>query len=76
VESLRHFERLIQRETDHETSRRLTVAAALKDTQSPLHHLGADILRLIGQQMWLPEILRWEDVMQEYIVADNTPKIL
>ena len=77
MESLGNFAGLIQQEIDHQADRRLVLAAAIKDTESTLHILGADMLRLIGQHLWQPDILRWEDVMRPYIAQlDNSPPVL
>jgi hypothetical protein len=74
AESLGNFEKLILKEIDQQVDRRLILATAIKDNKSSLHILGADMLRLIGQSLWQPEILRWEDVMPEYIESDENPK--
>lgn len=67
VEVLNAFGEKIQNEINRQTEMRLMLALAIKDTQSPLHILGVDILRMVGQWLWQPEILRWEDVMSAYI---------
>ncbi len=77
VESLGNFATLIQEEIAHQTHRRLVLATAIKDAESTLHILGADMLRLIGQHLWEPDVLRWEDVLQPYIAQldDGPPGI-
>ena len=77
MESLGNFAGLIQQEINRQTDRRLVLAAAIKDTESTLHILGADMLRLVGQHLWQPDILRWEDVMRPYIAQlDDSPPVL
>ena len=77
VESLGNFAGLIQEEIDRQANRRLVLAAAIKDAESTLHILGADMLRLVGQHLWQPDILRWEDVMRSCIAElDNGPPVL
>jgi hypothetical protein len=77
MESLGNFAGLIQQEINRQTDRRLVLAAAMKDAESTLHILGADMLRLVGQHLWQPDILRWEDVMRPYIAQlDDSPPVL
>jgi transcriptional regulator with PAS, ATPase and Fis domain len=67
AESLKNFEKIIQKEIDVQIDRQLVLATAIKDTKSSLHILGVDMLCLIGQCLRQPAILRWEDVMREHI---------
>lgn len=59
----------IEAELEEQRTMRLVLAASLKDTDSSLHILGADLLRQVVQSLQQPEILRWEDVMRGYMPA-------
>ena len=76
AENMANFEEMLRTELDRQIERRLVVAVAIKDAESPLHTLGSDLLRLVGQQLWHPAILRWEDVMREYMEAESKPLVL
>lgn len=76
AENMANFEEMLRTELDRQTERRLVFAVAIKDTASPLHALGTDLLRFIGQQLWHPAILRWEDVMREYMETESRPLVL
>jgi len=76
AESMGNFADMIRAEIARQAERRLVFAAAIKDADSPLHALGTDMLRLVGQHLWPPEILRWEDVMREYMECESSPPVL
>jgi len=76
AESMETFAEMIRVEIARQVERRLVVAAAIKDADSPLHALGTDMLRLVGQHLWHPEILRWEDVMRGCLELDSSPLVL
>ena len=67
IKTLGGFVSTIETELDQQRAMRLVLAASLKDTGSALHILGVDLLRHVVQYLRQPEILRWEDVMREYI---------
>jgi hypothetical protein len=67
IKSLRGYVDTIQSEVDQQHAMRLVLATSLKDKGSSLHILGADMLRHVVQYLQQPEILRWEDVMLEFI---------
>ena len=71
IKTLGGFVDAIQTELDHQRTKRLVLAVSLKDKGSALHVLGADLLRYVVQNLWQPEILRWGDVMQEFLMADT-----
>jgi hypothetical protein len=62
----------IEPEVDRQRAMRLVLATSLKDKGSSLHILGADMLRHVAQYLQQPEILRWEDVMLEFITAESS----
>jgi hypothetical protein len=72
IKSLRGYIDTIQSEVDQQHAMRLVLATSLKDKGSSLHILGADMLRYVVQYLQQPEILRWEDVMLEFIIAESS----
>ena len=66
------FAVMIQDEIDRQDTLRLVLAASLKDKDSSLYILGPDILRQISQHLRLPQIVLWENVLGEYLEAEDT----
>ena len=69
IKTLGGFVDVIETALDYQRTMLLVLAVSLKDKGSALHMLGADVLRCVVQYLRQPEILRWEDVMQEFISA-------
>ena len=67
---MKAFVSQIEDEIDRENHLRLTVWTAVKDRNSSLHALGADVLRMILDQTRPPEIVLWEDVLGGFIQHD------
>ena len=72
IKTLGWFVDDIEKELDKQRAMRLVLAASLKDKGSALHILGTDMLRHVVQFLRQPEILRWEDVMREYITDGSS----
>jgi hypothetical protein len=60
----------IEDEIERENRLRLTVWSALKDKESSLHCLGADVLRMVLDRAREPEVILWEDVLRDFIEHD------
>jgi hypothetical protein len=74
-DALTRFARRIDQEIKRQDRMRLALAMSAKDPNSPLHILGADVLRLIGALTRVEQPVLWEDVLHPYIQHDMLVEI-